>query len=94
MNSLQPLVVTAALANLLTLLLYVINANQPVGNWAGLYFLYLEMPVVWLVALISLIVFTIRLRKIIFFGATLKWTVLVMLFYTPIPMLALHELIS
>lgn len=91
MKSLQLLIVTAVLANLLTLLLYVINANQPVGNWSGLYFLYLEMPVVWFAALISLIVFTIRGRKIIFFGATLKWTLLVMLFCTPIPMMALHE---
>jgi hypothetical protein len=73
-------------------LLYVISANQPIGNWSGLYFLYLEMPVIWLAALISLIVFTIRGRKIIFFGVTLKWTLLAVLFCTPIPMIAWHEL--
>ena len=92
MNNLQPLIITAVIANLLTLLLYVINANQPVGNWDGLFFLYLEMPLVWLAALISLIVFAIRRRKTIFSGATLKWTLLVMLFCTPLPMMALYDL--
>jgi hypothetical protein len=92
MNKLQTLFVIVAIANLLTILLYSFAASQTGGAGAGTYFIYIQMPVLWIIAIISALVVAIRQRRNLFSGSMTAWTVLALIFCTPIPMMALYDL--
>lgn len=92
MIKLLPLFTIATIANLLTLLLYSNAASQPGGTGATMYFIFMEMPLLWLIAMITAIVIAIKNRKTLFSGKILKWTVLSLLLCTPGPIWALYIL--
>ena len=85
MTPLRLLLVTAVIANLLTIALYNYAANQPGGTGASLVFIVLWMPAVWITTIVLTIVLTIKQRKKLFTGDKIKWTVVVLIFCTPIP---------
>ncbi len=90
MNKLLPLFTVATIANLFTLMLYSNASGQPGGTGAGMYFIFMEMPLLWLIAIITAIVISIKRSKALFSGKILKWRVLTLLFCTPGPIWALY----
>jgi hypothetical protein len=94
MRQLRPLIFIAVTANSLTLILYSYAASQPGGTGIFMYFILFWMPAVWLTSIIATVVIAIIKRKKLFHGQIFKWTLLTMLFATPLPILALMYLIS
>src|SRR5690349_2217842 len=88
MTQLRPLIIIAIFANLLTLALYNYAASQPDGSGVGLAFIILWMPAVWLTSIIATTIISIRKRKSLFEKPLLAWTLLTLLFTTPVPAIA------
>jgi len=80
-----PLIILASVSSLLTIILYIYAFSQPGGTGAALAFIVLWMPAVWITTIILALVFTIVLRKKLFIKGKTKWTLLLLLFCTPIP---------
>lgn len=89
MTPLRPLLFIAIIANFLTIILYVYTESQPGGTGMSMYFTLFWMPAVWLTSITLTIVIGIIKRRKLFNGQITKWTLLTMLFATPIPILAL-----
>lgn len=92
MNKLTPIVIIAVLANLLTVWLYTNAASQPGGSGATMFFIYMEIPLIWLIAVVTTIVFAVRQRSVLFSERILKWTIVTLIFCTPVPIGVLYTL--
>jgi hypothetical protein len=86
MTQLRPLIIIAIIANLLTIALYNYAASQPGGTGASLAFIVLWMPAVWITTIVLTIVLTLKRRQKLFVSGKTKWTLLALLFCTPIPL--------
>ncbi|HVA98668.1 MAG TPA: hypothetical protein VNG53_07205 [Bacteroidia bacterium] len=92
MTQLRPLIITAILANLLTICLYNYAAGQPGGSGVALLFALVWMPVLWLITIIATIIVSIIKRKYLFQKPIVRWTLVTLLFTTPIPAIAFYYL--
>jgi hypothetical protein len=92
MTHLRPIIIIAVFANLLTFMLYNYAASEPGGTGLGLAFIVLWMPVVWLTSIIATSIITIRKRNSLFEKPILAWTLLTLLFTTPVPAIASYIL--
>lgn len=90
MAQLRTLIIIAILANLLTLLLYNYAANQPGGSGVAMLFVFVWMPALWLITIITAIIILIIRRKYLFQKSIVRWTVLTLLFTTPFPAIAFY----
>jgi hypothetical protein len=82
MKRLAPIIVVAAIANIIILSFYFYAAGEPGGSGLSLVFA-LAFPVVWVITLIIVIILVIRGRKVIFKRGILGWTIPVLVFSTP-----------
>lgn len=92
MTHLRPLIIIAIIANVLTGALYNYAASQPGGTGASLAFIVLWMPAVWITTIILTIIITLRKRKTLFESSKTKWTIMALLFCTPIPLYLIYQL--
>src|ERR1700722_196504 len=93
MKKLAPIIIAAAIANIIILSFYFYAAGEPGGSGLSLVFA-LAFPVVWVITLIIVIILVIRGRKVIFKRGILRWTIPVLVFSTPIPFLALFYILN
>jgi hypothetical protein len=91
MKRLRILIIIAVIANLLTICLYADAARQAGGTGALLGFVLLWMPSIWIITFVSAILLTIIWRKQLFNKILTLWTILTLLFCTPIPILAIYK---
>jgi hypothetical protein len=94
MKDLKKILLTAIVANLLTIILYLYAISQPGGSGTALVFSIFEMPALWLICLIVTVILVISKRKNIFKRVMLKWTIPVLLFCTPIPLNSLYIILQ
>lgn len=85
---------TAITANLLTVVLYLYSISVPAGSGAPLVFSVFEMPLLWITCLISATILALKKRRLIFKRPILKWTILLLLFCTPIPLSSLSFVLN
>jgi hypothetical protein len=90
MIQLRPLLIIAVIANLLTIALYSYAASQRGGSGMAMLFGLVWMPVLWLLSIVATIIIAIIKRKNLFQKHILIWTVLTILFATPIPAIAFY----
>jgi len=90
MTQLRPLIIIAILANLLTIGLYNYAANQPGGSGIAMLFALVWMPALWLTAIVASIIISIIKRKHLFQKPIAHWTLLTLIFTTPIPAIAFY----
>jgi len=90
MTNLRTLIIIAIVANLLTLILYNYAANQPGGSGIAMLFALVWMPVLWLITIITAIIISIIKRKSLFRKPVVHWTLLTLLFTTPLPAIAFY----
>ena len=90
MTQLRTLIIIAFIANLLTLLLYNYAANQPGGSGVAMIFILVWMPALWLTSIITTIIISVIKRKYLFKKPVVRWTLLTLLFTTPIPAIAFY----
>ncbi len=88
---LMPLLIVAVLANLLSIILYAMAVKA--GSTSRLEFVYVQAPIIWLSAVISMLVLVIVYRKS-FFSTSVFWTIFLMLCCTPIPLLLTIEIVQ
>jgi hypothetical protein len=93
MNKLAPIIIVAAIANIIIFSFYFYAAAAPGGSGLSLVFA-LAFPVVWVITLIIVVILVIRGRKVIFKRRIIKWTIPVLLFSTPIPFLVLFFILN
>jgi hypothetical protein len=93
LNKIVPLILLAAIANILTISLYNYVAGQPGGSGLTLAFSVIWMPLLWISVTIATIILCIIYRKILFAKLMLKLTIPAVLFCTPIPLLILFNII-
>ncbi|MDQ7947881.1 MAG: hypothetical protein REI78_09465 [Pedobacter sp.] len=86
MKPLHYLVAIALVAHLLTLILYQNAASQPGGTGAGMVFIFLWMPAIWISTLISVLIIGIVKRKRLFSKGQSKWVIITLIFCTPLPL--------
>ena len=82
----RPLIIIATLANLLTISLYNYATNQPGGTGASLAFIVLWMPAVWITTIVVTLILVLKRRNKLFVNGKTKWTALILLFCTPLPL--------
>lgn len=92
MKQLRPLIITALLANLVTGVLYRTVISLPVGSGMDFLYMIVWMPVLWVTTLIATIIILFIKRKSIFQKSILAWTLLTLIFTTPLPVLAIYHL--
>jgi hypothetical protein len=90
MTNLRTLIIIAIVANLFTLILYNYAANQPGGSGIAMLFALVWMPVLWLITIITAIIISIIKRKSLFRKPVVHWTLLTLLFTTPLPAIAFY----
>lgn len=88
MKQLKPLIIIAVLANTLTIVLYYYVESQPPGAETGLVFMILWMPILWVTTFVATLITATRNRNNLFKKPLLKFTLPVLLFTTPIPLIA------
>lgn len=93
MTHLRPFIILAIIANVLTIALYNYAANQPGGTGELLSFIVLWIPAIWITTIVLTIVQLIKLRKKLFSNGKTKWTLLTLIFCTPIPLHFSYKLI-
>lgn len=92
MTQLRTLIAIAIIANLLTIALYNYAESQPGGTRSSLAFIVLWMPVVWITTIILSVILTLKRRQNLFVSGMTKWTLLTLLFCTPIPLYFSYQL--
>src|SRR3954463_12283562 len=92
MAQLRLLIAIASLANILTAALYLYATSQPGGSGLALAFIVLWMPEVWLTTIIVTMIIVAINRKALFQKRAIRWTLLTLLFTTPIPAIAFYYL--
>lgn len=92
MKPLRSLKILAIVSNLLTILLYVDSMSQPAFTGAAMQFVFLWVPVIWTLTVVLAVVWAIIQRKHLFSGAMTKFTLVALLFCTPIPLYLTYEL--
>lgn len=92
MIPLRPLIISALLANLLTLALYCYVTGLPAGSGMDLLYIIIAMPAIWLTTIIVAIIIINAKGKSLFQKPVLGWTILTLPFTTPIPAVALYYL--
>jgi hypothetical protein len=90
MTQLRTLIIIAFFANVLTLVLYNYAANQPGGSGVAMLFALVWMPALWLITIITTIIISIIKRKSLFQKPVISWTLLTLLFTTPLPAIAFY----
>jgi hypothetical protein len=74
----------------LTLVLYNYAANQPGGSGVAMLFALVWMPVLWLITIITTTIISIIKRKSLFRKPVIRWTLLTLLFTTPLPAISFY----
>jgi hypothetical protein len=92
MTQLRPLIIIAIIANFLTIALYNYATSQPGGTGASLAFIVLWMPAVWFMTITLAIIITLRRRRKLFESGKTKWTIITLLFCTPVPLYFAYQL--
>ena len=92
MKSLRILIIIATGANLLTLIALLYATNQPGGSGVSLGFAVLIFPGIWLISILTAIICCIVKRKYLFKKQILKWTIITLIFTTPIPFILIFRL--
>jgi hypothetical protein len=86
MTKLRPLIIIAVIANFFTIALYNYAASQPGGTGASLAFIVLWMPAVWITTIVLTVIMIKKRRQELFAGGKTKWTLITLLFCTPVPL--------
>ncbi|MCL7987424.1 hypothetical protein M8998_05670 [Sphingobacterium sp. lm-10] len=86
MRKLKPLMLIAILANLFTIILYLM-LDRVVSD-RSLAFVYIQIPIIWILAFIGMVGVLIVYRKTIF-STSIFWTIMLMLCCTPIPLFSI-----
>lgn len=94
MTKLRYLVIIAAVANLLSFLLFNYAASKPGGSSVAMVFTIIWLPALWLSAiLITGIVLAVH-RKDLLRKPTLKWALMASFFCTPVPAILVSALMN
>jgi len=91
MNKLTRLIILSIIANLTTIILCLHAGTQGGESYTDWITFLLLLPVVWIISLILLIVFSYKNRKIYFQRAILKWSVPLILCCTPVPICIIYS---
>jgi hypothetical protein len=93
MKQIQPIIVIASIANVLTLVMYG-YVTQPSGSGQAFIFLIFWMPAIWLAAMIAIFILAVRRIKLLFQPGLIKWAFfLTLIFSTPLPVMAIFHLL-
>jgi hypothetical protein len=93
MIKLFPLIFLALIANLLTVILYLIYSDSTGGDGRIMFFAVIVMPVLWGLSIITALIISIINRKYLFLKKIVVWTILALVFCTPFPLAILNNLI-
>jgi hypothetical protein len=91
MKRLFILIIIAIIANSLTVYLYADAADQPGGTGALMEFVFILIPFIWGITFLIAVILAIIWRKKLFNKIVAPWTILTLVFCTPVPAIGTYK---